>query len=266
MSRLPNHQFIFKDVDTLDITNPSEVKKFFQENKPEYCVNCAAYTAVDKAETEPEQARRINALGAGNLAEACKEYGAVMIQISTDFVFDGNNTKPYGTQDPTNPLGVYGMTKLQGEQAVAAAVEEHFIIRTSWLYSEFGNNFLKTMLNLGTERPELKIVNDQYGSPTYAGDLAEFILYLIKNGQTKYGLYHYSNEGCTSWYDLAREIFRLRGMTVRTLPIPSDEFKSRAERPKYSKLDLSRTLRAFSVNIPHWESSLDKCLSKMSKG
>ena len=211
---LDNLNFIYVDIDQLDITDIKSVKTFFEKNNVSYCINCAAYTAVDKAESNKEMAERINVLGARNLAIACKSNDAVLIHISTDFVFDGVNTKPYNEEDKVNPLSIYGLTKLNGELVIADSLKEYFIIRTSWLYSEHGNNFLKTMLRLGSERENLGVVIDQLGTPTYAGDLAKAIMTIICVNSSAFGLYHYSNEGVASWYDFAHAIFEFKDENI----------------------------------------------------
>ncbi|MBC7914351.1 MAG: dTDP-4-dehydrorhamnose reductase, partial [Pyrinomonadaceae bacterium] len=190
-----------------NILDISGLEKIFASEKPAYCINCAAYTAVDKAEDEGDLAKKINRDGAANLARICKQTGITLIHVSTDFVFAGNITKLLNENDPAEPINVYGLTKLEGEQAIIDSACNHYILRTSWLYSEYGNNFVKTMLRLGIEKDELRIVSDQIGTPTYGVDLANCILHIIKNDMHQYGLYHYSNEGVTSWYDFAKAVF-----------------------------------------------------------
>jgi dTDP-4-dehydrorhamnose reductase len=213
--RYPNFNIYYTDFTDLDITKMEDLNNFFKKNPVEYCINCAAYTAVDKAENDQENAFKVNELGAKNLAIACKNYNSILIHISTDFVFDGTKTEPYTEEDSPNPINVYGASKLQGEKQIQKYLSNYFILRTSWLYSEHGNNFMKTMLRLANENSELKIVNDQIGSPTYAKDFASIILQLISTNNKQYGTYHYSNEGVTSWYDFAKAIFEEMGADVK---------------------------------------------------
>lgn len=234
--------------------------KVFEQYKPAYAINCAAYTAVDKAEDDVELAEKINKTGAGNLAAQCKAHGAVLIHISTDFVFKGNVARPLTEDDEAKPISVYGQTKLDGELAVAAILNEYFTVRTGWLYSEYGNNFVKTMLKLGAERDELKIIADQVGTPTYAIDLASFILYIINTNSKAYGTYHYSNEGVTSWFDFARAIFDISAAKVKAIPIRTDEYPTKATRPSYSVMDKSKAKEIFNIEIPYWRDSLVKCI------
>lgn len=253
-----NFNFIYTDFQELDITNLIAVKQFFSSKKINYCINCAAYTAVDKAESEPDVAYNINVLGAKNLALACKINQATLIHISTDFVFDGKKTTPYTELDATNPISVYGKTKLEGELAIQNILTNYFILRTSWLYSEHGNNFMKTMLKLGKERDELSVVNDQIGTPTYAGDLAKVIIDIIKASKKTYGLYHFSNEGALSWYDFAKAIFNESCLPVNVKPTHTDAYKTVATRPKFSVLDKSKIKNDLQIQIPFWKDSLKK--------
>lgn len=246
-------KFVFTDVADLDITNSEEVNTFFESNALDYCINCAAYTEVDKAEEEAEKVYSINATAVKNLAEACQKTGAVLIHISTDFVFDGTKRTPYTEEDMPNPLSVYGKSKLKGEEHVQESCDRHFIVRTSWLYSEYGNNFVKKMLRLAETRKQISVVNDQIGSPTYAGDLAEFILKVISSESTAYGLYHYSNLGAISWYDFAVEIFRQHQKNVYVVPIPTRAYPTLANRPAFSVMDLSRVKIIFGSTIPLWK-------------
>ena len=253
--------FIYTDYQELDICNLKDVEEFFTTNpKIDYCINCAAYTAVDKAETEVEKAFEINAKGAKNLALVCNAQDAILIHISTDFVFDGNKTEPYTETDVPKPISVYGASKLQGEVEVQKTLKKHFIIRTSWLYSEYGANFMKTMLRLAEIRDEISVVSDQIGSPTYAGDLADVILKIINSKNTNFGLYHYCNEGETSWYGFAKAIFESCKNSVRVTPISSTQYTTAATRPKYSVLDTARAKKVFN-SIPYkWEISLKKAI------
>jgi len=246
----------------LDICDSNQVQTFFSKNTINYCVNCAAYTAVDKAEEEQEKAFDVNTNGAKNLALACKKNGVVLIHISTDFVFDGNKAKPYTEEDKPNPVNVYGASKLQGELEIQNTLKEHFIIRTSWLYSEHGHNFMKTMLRLAETRDEISVVSDQIGTPTYAGDLAEVILKITMSNNSFYGFYHYSNRGEISWYDFAKEIFELSHKQVKLHPIATEVYPAAAKRPRYSVLDKTKIKDLFATNIPWWRDSLVKALLK----
>jgi dTDP-4-dehydrorhamnose reductase len=257
--KYPNIQFEFFNSSLLDVTNFENCDSVFSKIKPDYCINASAYTAVDKAESEPEKAYDINVLGAENLAVICKKYNTILIHVSTDFVFDGEKNIPYNEKDITNPLSVYGKTKFDGEKAIQSVLKEHLIIRTSWLYSQFSNNFMKTMLRLASERDSLSIVNDQIGTPTYAVDLAEVIIkIIILNTKSKFGIYHYSNEGQCSWFDFAKKIFEYNSVSIQVNPIPSSSFPTPAKRPKYSVLDKSKIKNAFGIEIPNWEVSLKK--------
>lgn len=254
-------QFIFAGLDDLDITNQLEVQTYFDKNKIDYCINCAAYTAVDLAENNKELARKINVEGVNNLAIACKSQNTIFIQISTDFVFDGEKNGFYLEGDETNPLSVYGQTKLDGEKTLKNSLKEHFIIRTSWLYSEYGNNFMKTMVKLGNEREELSVVNDQIGTPTYAKDLARIVLKIIESESQAFGTYHYSNEGIVSWFDFAKEIFHQEKIKIKLNPIPTSSYPTPAKRPKYSVLDKHKIRETFNLEIPFWKKSLTQALS-----
>lgn len=248
--------FHFASSAEADITNTDSLKTVFDSIKPHYCINAAAYTAVDKAESDQEKAHAINVTGAKNIAEACKAYGTILIHISTDFVFDGTKTTPYTEEDETNPQGIYGLTKRDGEIAVQQATEQYLIIRTSWVYSEFANNFMKTMIRLGTERDSLNIVNDQIGTPTNANDLAHTIIQIILSGKKEFGIYNFSNEGIASWYDFACEIFTTNNITVQALPIPTSAYPTPATRPAYSVLDKSKIKDTFGIEIKNWKDSL----------
>ncbi|MFD2873874.1 dTDP-4-dehydrorhamnose reductase [Mucilaginibacter ximonensis] len=247
-----------------NILNIAGLETIFVSHKPAYVINCAAYTAVDKAEEDADRAHQINVTGAENLAAKCKAHGSVMIHISTDFVFRGDLARPLTEIDETKPIGVYGQTKLDGELAVAAGLDEHFTIRTGWLYSEYAANFAKTMLKLGAERDELNIIADQVGTPTYAIDLATFILTVINSESKAYGTYHYSNEGVTSWFDFARAIFDISGTKVKVNPIRTDQYPTRAKRPGYSVMDKSKTKQTFNIEIPYWRDSLIICIGKIN--
>ncbi|MCC3151688.1 dTDP-4-dehydrorhamnose reductase [Hymenobacter sp. BT770] len=254
---------VFLSEEQANILNPAGLAAVFAEYRPAYCINCAAYTAVDKAEDEIELARKINRDGVANLSQLCGEYGTVLIQISTDFVFAGTGNQPLVETDEAAPISVYGLTKLEGEQVIPEYTSKYFILRTSWLYSEYANNFVKTMLKLGREREELKIIWDQLGTPTYAIDLAGCILSIIETGSQEFGLYHYSNEGVTSWYDFATAIFELSETAVRTVPIRTAEYPTKATRPTYSVMDKTKAKTQLGVAIPHWRHSLQVCLGRL---
>ncbi len=254
---------VFPPETQANILDPSGLRSLFEQHHPACVVNCAAYTAVDKAEDELDLARKVNRDGVENLARLCGEFGTTLIQISTDFVFAGTGNQPLIETDEAAPISVYGLTKLEGEQVIPALTSQYFILRTSWLYSEFANNFVKTMLKLGRERDELKIIWDQLGTPTYAIDLAGCILHIIESQSQAYGIYHYSNEGVTSWYDFATAIFELSHTAVKTLPIRTAEYPTKATRPTYSVMDKSKVKQALGVAIPHWRVSLRTCLERL---
>lgn len=258
----PEINFVFCDSKELDITDKFACETVFNQTKPDFCINAAAYTAVDKAEIEYEKANLINVTGPKNLAEVCKHYNTILLHISTDFVFDGIKKTPYKEIDNTNPNGIYGQTKLEGELAIQSIWNKHFIIRTSWVYSQFGNNFMKTMLRLASERESLSVVNDQIGTPTNAVDLAEVLIKIImatkKNqpSNDNFGIYNFSNEGQCSWYDFAKKIFEFNKIKIDLKPIPTIEFPTPAKRPKYSVLDKFKIKTTFDVQIKTWEESL----------
>lgn len=262
-----NHKWFFTDVAELDITSAEAVNAFVDANAVSLIVNCAAYTNVDRAESEEDIALRINAEAVRNLAEAMKRVDGVLVHISTDYVFGGNlNNTPCTEDEPVNPTGAYGRTKLAGEQA--AAICRHLIFRTAWLYSEYGKNFLLTMLNLTATKPELKVVFDQVGTPTYAGDLARAIFDIVENGTyvDHEGIYNFSNEGVCSWFDFAKEIARQSGHTAcRISPCHSNEFPSPVKRPAYSVLDKTKYKSTFRAEIPYWTDSLTTCLNNINK-
>jgi dTDP-4-dehydrorhamnose reductase len=268
-AKYPDWQFLFTDADTLDITSESDLEIWFQNNKPNYIINCAAYTAVDKAETEVETAEKVNALAPKLLGKFSTNVGAKMIHISTDYVFDGESFLPYSEEDKVNPKSVYGETKLQGEKNCFEENPDTIIIRTSWLYSAFGNNFVKTMLRLSKERGHLNVVFDQVGTPTYAADLASAILSVIQIAEKQPekfvpGIYHYSNEGVASWYDFARAIFEISGVNCNVNPVLSDQFPTAAKRPNYSVLNKSKIKNTFGITIPYWRDSLKDCIQKLA--
>lgn len=267
-AKLPNWQFLFTDVEELNITDENAVNNFFKGTQPDYIVNCAAYTAVDMAESDLESAKKINALAPKILANHAKKADAKFIHISTDYVFDGDAFTPYSEESKVNPKSVYGETKLLGEQNCLNQNAQSVIIRTSWLYSGFGNNFVKTMLRLGKERGQLNVVFDQVGTPTYAADLADALISIIglsEKNKEKFvpGIYHYSNEGVASWYDFAKAIFEISGVKCNVSPVLSDQFPTPAKRPGYSVLNKSKIKNTFDLNIPYWRDSLKNCLDKI---
>ena len=263
------HRYFFTDVDELDITDPVVIRQFVIGQQIDAIVNCAAYTNVDRAETDEILADKINHLAVGYLADTMASTGGLLIHISTDYVFGGNkNNTPCGEDEPANPTGVYGSTKLQGEQAVVASGCRYLLFRTSWLYSEYGKNFCKTMLSLSDTKPKLTVVFDQVGTPTYAGDLAQAIVAILENGVSpdQEGLYHYSNEGVCSWYDFAKEIARQSCHTdCVILPCHSDEYPSPVVRPSYSVLDKTKFKQTFNLSIPYWTDSLSVCLNNIKQ-
>ncbi|MCX3264090.1 dTDP-4-dehydrorhamnose reductase [Pedobacter agri] len=248
-----------------NILDQSGIESLLQKEQPAFVINCAAYTAVDKAEDEVELAKAVNETGAANLALACASNKATLVHVSTDFVFEGNLVKLLTENDEAKPINVYGQTKLDGEKAVIALLKEHFIIRTSWLYSEYANNFVKTMLKLGAERDELNIIADQVGTPTYAIDLANAIFDVIASGSTSYGIYHYSNEGVTSWFDFAQAIFDISATQVKANPIPGSAYPTKAIRPAFSVMDKSKIKNTFGLAIPYWRDSLVQCIEKLKE-
>ena len=266
-NQYPNIHFIYTDYQELDITNFESCHTVFAKYKPQFCINTAAYTAVDKAESEAEKAHLINAIGPENLAKVCKEYNTILLHISTDFIFDGTSTQPYLETDIPNPKSIYGQTKLVGELAVQKNWEKHFIIRTSWVYSQFANNFMKTMLRLASERDSLSVVHDQIGTPTYAVDLAEILMNIIQSSITNkpspFGIYNFSNEGVCSWYDFAAAIFHQKGISINLQPIPTSAYPTPAKRPSYSVLDKSKIKNTFNLKINDWKASLNSCLNQL---
>ncbi len=258
----PEITFHFSGSEEIDITDSLGVANVFNTVKPKYCINAAAYTAVDKAENEAEKAHSINVDGVKNLAEICKKFGATLLHVSTDFVFDGYQKAPYTETDIPNPQGIYGATKLEGEIAIAQTMKAYFIIRTSWLYSQFGTNFMKTMLRLGKEKTALNVVDDQIGTPTHAIDLAAMLLTIIKSNSQQYGIYHYSNEGSISWFDFAKKIFEINKIDIALHPIPTTQYPTPALRPKYSVLDKSKIKKTFDVLISNWDEALEKYSDK----
>lgn len=251
-----------KDGNILDINC---LRGLFENERPAFVINCAAYTAVDKAEDEVVLCEKINKEGAANLAGFCTEFDATLIHVSTDFVFEGNLPKILNEEDVTNPINVYGKTKLEGEQEIIRLLDAHYILRTSWLYSEYAGNFVKTMRKLGSERDELSVIVDQVGTPTYAIDLAKTILDIIAHDTENYGTYHFSNEGVTSWYDFAKGIFEISGIEVKLNPIPGSAYPTKARRPAYSVMDKSKIKNTFKLSIPYWRDSLVKCIEKLNQ-
>jgi dTDP-4-dehydrorhamnose reductase len=254
----------FPDENEGNILDVTGLKSLFERVQPKYVINCAAYTAVDKAEDEVDICRAVNKTGALNIAVVCKEFNATLVHVSTDFVFEGDIVDLLKEDDLAEPISIYGLTKLEGEQDIVANLPEHYILRTSWLYSEFANNFVKSMLKFGAERDFLNIICDQIGTPTYGVDLAGAILNIIKSGKTEYGIYHYSNEGAISWYDFAKAIFDISGTQVIVRPIPTSEYPTKATRPKFSVMDKSKIKAVFGIEVPYWRDSLIKCIDKLT--
>lgn len=261
------YNFFFTDRDTLDISNQNAINEFINLNNINIIINCAAYTAVDKAESDEENADKTNHLAVKSLAQISKEKNIKLIHVSTDYVFDGKNYKPYNEDDKTNPNGVYGQTKLDGEKAMQEMNPKNsIIIRTSWIYSSYGANFVKTMLRLGKEKEQLGVIYDQVGTPTYARDLAKVILEIMPNIKNEnVEIYNYSNEGVLSWYDFAKEIMRMAKLTCTINPIETKEYPTPAKRPHYSLLNKSKIKKEFGTIIPYWKDSLDECLRKMGE-
>jgi len=259
--------FFFTDVKNLDITNEKEVRKFVIENHIEVILNCAAYTAVDKAEEEKDLANRVNSDAVKIIAQIAKEQKSKLVHISTDYIFDGQGFSPYAVNNPANPVNYYGQSKWEGEKALLAINPPNsLIIRTSWVYSSYGNNFVKTMIRLGSERLELNVIDDQIGSPTYAKDLARFLLEkALFYESANVGVYHYTNEGVCSWYDFATEIMNLANLKCKINPIPSSAYPTLAKRPFYSVLDKKELKSDFGVSIPNWKESLFNCISILTK-
>ena len=259
-SQFEEFEFIFTDSETLDITNKEEVNDFFWQNAPDFCINAAAYTAVDLAETDIEKAFLVNADGTENLAEACAENNAQFIHVSTDYVFDGENNLAYTEEDFTNPLGVYGASKLAGDELALEVNPCSVILRTSWVYSEFGKNFVKTMLNLFATKEELNIVADQFGQPTNANDLAEGIMKIIKSEKITPGIFNFSNLGRISWFDFAEKIAELSEAKIKLNAIETSQYPTPAKRPKNSVLDLDKISKTYAIQLKPWEESLEDCV------
>jgi dTDP-4-dehydrorhamnose reductase len=270
-SGYPDLNCLFTDIEELDICDQAQIDRLFSDEKPDVVVNCAAYTAVDKAEKDEILAKKINHRAVANLANACKRTGTKLIHISTDYLFDGEKSSPYHEKDIVRPRSVYGITKLEGETAILRAEIKSIIIRTSWLYSNFGNNFVKTMLRLGRERDQLGVVSDQVGTPTYSGDLAKVVLDILRmtavdSKRFVTGIYHYSNEGAASWYDFTKAIFEYTPEIIcQVNPIDTNAYPTPAKRPAYSVLNKSKIKTTFGIVIPYWRDSLKLCLIKLQE-
>ena len=262
-ARFPQHQFRFCSRAELDVTDETQVQKEIETFAPDYCINCAAYTAVDKAETEIEAAFAGNATAPKNLALASKQRGAHFLHISTDYVFEGTATAPQNEEAPTAPVNQYGLSKLQGEKEVMATNTDAIIIRTSWVYSSHGANFVKTMMRLMPTKPELRVVADQFGSPTYAADLATAIMQIIESGKWQSGIYHYRNEGIISWADFAQAIKELIKSDCEVVRIPTTEYPTPAKRPLYTAMDISKIKAVYGITPPHWKDSLQICIAQL---
>ncbi len=263
----PDFHFTFTDIEELDITNDSELRTSIKNLHPDVILNCAAYNAVDKAEDEPDKAYLLNSTSVKNLAKISNEQGIFLIHLSTDFIFDGKKSEPYTESDEPNPLSIYGKTKYDGETQVIKFAGNALIIRTSWLYSEYGHNFVKTILRLAKERQTINVVSDQIGTPTYAEDLAETILNTLVQNSIKEGihLFHYSNEGIASWYDFAKKIVEIGNLDCSIKPISTSEYPTTAKRPGYSVLGKEKIKEQFNLSIPNWEDSLKKYLDNIKK-
>ncbi len=264
-SAYTHYEFLYTDIAELDITDAEKVNEYFEFHSPDAVINCAAYTAVDKAETDEETAFLVNAKATGNLALAASNSGAFMVHVSTDYVYDGNSFHPYIETDRINPASVYGKSKVAGEEAIKQAAAKAIIIRTSWLYSAFGNNFVKTMIKYGKERDSLNVVFDQIGSPTYALDLAKAILDIVPLAMAaeEIEIYHYSNEGVASWYDFAKAIHQFANISCQVNPIRTEDYLLPADRPHYSVLDKSKIRKKFAIEIPYWRDSVKHCIDRL---
>jgi dTDP-4-dehydrorhamnose reductase len=262
----PEFEFLFLSRHDLPIHNMDSVNDFFNIHRPQYCINCAAYTAVDRAELERDIAFLVNGEAPGLLAAVCSSFNTKFIHISTDYVFNGSAVAPYKEEDPLDPINTYGASKLRGEEMVIKHNAEALIIRTSWVYSEFGSNFVKTMMRLMKTRERLSVVNDQYGSPTYAADLANVILQIIRSGRWTPGIYHYSNEGTITWYNFAVAIKELIDSNCQIIPIPTIDYPTPAKRPGFSVFDTGKIRNVYNISIPSWKESLIRCMHKISSG
>lgn len=256
-------QTLYTDVQELDLTNAKAVDSYVANNEITHIVNCAAYTAVDRAEEEMMLCAAVNTDAVKNLAMAADANGAKIIHISTDYVFDGTNHRPYRESDKVNPISQYGTTKRKGETLLLALAPQAIIIRTAWLYSAHGKNFVKTMLRLADSQPEIKVVCDQIGTPTFARDLARAVVKVLQSHQWVPGIYHFTDEGAASWYDFAKAIFRIAGKDVKVTPIPTEDYPTPASRPSYSILDRTRIKATYGIEIPHWEEALADCLRQL---
>lgn len=254
--------FVFTDRSSLDLSDEASIHKAFEQYKPSFLVNCAAYTAVDAAETDRDAAIAINATAPGVLAKYCGQFGTKLLHISTDYVFDGTATRPYTEADPVNPVNFYGETKLLGEQQVQQQLSSAIIIRTSWVYSYYGKNFVKTMMRLMNEREQVKVVSDQLGSPTYAADFASVIMHIITSDNWKGGIYHFSNDGAITWYEFAVAIAEAIRTSCSVEPIPTSQFPTPAQRPTYSVLNKQKITSTFGLTLSPWKESLQKCIAK----
>ncbi len=261
----PEMEFIFTDIEELDITDMAEVIAFFDKYKPDFCINTAAFTNVDKAETEQATNYKVNVTGPENLAIACRNNGTKLIHISSDYVYNNDSDKIMTEEHKNIPKGEYAKSKLEGENRIKNIFSDYYIIRTSWLYSEFGNNFVKTIIRLCKEKKELNVVNDQIGSPTYASDLADVILKIIKNKKDLFGIYNFSNEGFVSWYDFAKKIIEIKGLDCKINPIPTTDYPTPAPRPKNSRMSKRKIKEIFAIQLKNWEKSLIQCLALLNK-
>jgi dTDP-4-dehydrorhamnose reductase len=253
----PEYDWHFKSSNDLNITSKEAISEVFKKEKFDYCINCAAYTAVDKAEVDKNQAFLVNAKALEYLAQNCEKFNCVLIHVSTDFVFDGLKKTAYTEIDKTNPINEYGKSKLQGEENVGRFCSKYYILRTSWVYSNYGNNFLITILRLEKEKKQLSIVNDQFGTPTYAGDIANAIMRIVQSNTSQYGIYHYSNEGETNWFDFAKAILKFTDSKIEISPVSSSQYLTAAKRPKNSVLNKDKIKKTFQLNIPNWKDSLE---------
>lgn len=260
-SRFPDFNYIYTDIAELDICDKAALSAFVISNKVSIIVNCAAYTAVDKAETDIELCNKINRDAVRNIGEVAAENGLKVVHVSTDYVFDGTNHIPYTEEMSVCPATMYGKSKLAGEEALMASCQQAVIIRTAWLYSAFGNNFVKTMLKLGTERDSLNVIFDQIGSPTAAADLADAILTILSHEKFEPGIYHFSDEGVCSWYDFTKTIHRMAGISCDVRPIETKDYPAPTPRPHYSVLNKAKIKATYGIQIPHWEDSLQKCIA-----
>ena len=259
-ARFPAFRFIYTDVEDLDICDKAALDAFVKANDVNVIVNCAAYTAVDKAEDDVELCYKINAEAVRNIGEVAHQNGLKVVHVSTDYVFDGTNYMPYSEDQDVSPNTVYGKSKLAGEQALMETCEQAVILRTAWLYSSFGNNFVKTMIKLGTERDSLNVIFDQIGTPTYAADLGDTILKILSHETFSPGMYHFSDEGVCSWYDFTKTIHRIAGITCDVRPIETIDYPARTPRPHYSVLNKAKIKATYGITIPHWEESLERCM------